>query len=64
MARTITRAAVKDVQWRQWLAPAALFVTGLALYSINLDLEPPRTDELYHLLGARGYLEHGEPRIA
>ena len=64
MARTITRVAVKDVQWRQWLAPGALFVSGLALYSINLGLEPPRTDELYHVLGARGYLEHGEPRIA
>jgi Dolichyl-phosphate-mannose-protein mannosyltransferase len=29
----------------------------------NLD-QPPRFDELYHVLGARGYLEHGEPRIA
>jgi hypothetical protein len=40
-----------------------LFLAALALYSINLD-QPPRTDELYHVLGARGYLEYGEPRIA
>jgi Dolichyl-phosphate-mannose-protein mannosyltransferase len=63
MARTVGAAAVKDVQWRQWVAPVALFVVGLGLYSINLD-HPPRTDELYHVLGARGYLEHGEPRVA
>jgi hypothetical protein len=59
----VTAAAGKDVQWRQWIAPAALFLIGLALYSINLD-KPPRFDELYHMLAARGYLEHGEPRIA
>ena len=63
MARTATAAGVKDVPWRQWVAPLALFAIGLVLYSINLD-KPPRFDELYHLLGARGYLEHGEPRIA
>ena len=54
MAHMVTAAAGKDVQWRQWIAPAALFLIGLALYSINLD-KPPRFDELYHLLAARGY---------
>jgi hypothetical protein len=63
MADTVAAAAVRDVQWRQWVAPVALFVIGLALYSMNLD-QLPRTDELYHVLGARGYLEYGEPRIA
>jgi hypothetical protein len=63
MAYTITAAAVQGVRWRQWVAPVALFLIGLVLYSINLD-KPPRFDELYHVLGARGYLEHGEPRIA
>lgn len=63
MAYTIIAAAVQGVRWRQWVAPVALFLIGLVLYSINLD-KPPRFDELYHVLGARGYLEHGEPRIA
>ena len=63
MARTVIAAAVEGARWRQWVAPAALFLLGLALYSFNLD-KPPRFDELYHVLGARGYLEHGEPRIA
>jgi Dolichyl-phosphate-mannose-protein mannosyltransferase len=56
-------AAAQSVRWHQWVGPVALFLVGLALYSINLD-KPPRFDELYHVLGARGYLEHGEPRIA
>jgi Dolichyl-phosphate-mannose-protein mannosyltransferase len=64
MAHTITAAAAKDVRWRRWVAPVGLFVVGVALHSINLGQEPLRTDELYHVLGARGYLEHGEPRIA
>jgi Dolichyl-phosphate-mannose-protein mannosyltransferase len=63
VAHMVAAAAVGDVRWRRWLAPVALFLAGLALYSISLD-QPPRTDELYHVLGARGYLEHGEPRIA
>jgi hypothetical protein len=63
LVQTVTAAAVRYVQWRRWVAPVALFLIGLALYSINLD-KPPRFDELYHVLGARGYVEHGEPRIA
>jgi hypothetical protein len=63
MAHTVAATTVPGERWRQWVAPVALFLLGLALYSINLD-KPPRFDELYHMLGARGYLEHGEPRIA
>jgi Dolichyl-phosphate-mannose-protein mannosyltransferase len=63
MAQTVAATAVESLRWRQWIAPAALFLIGLGLYSINLD-KPPRFDELYHVLGARGYLEYGEPRIA
>jgi hypothetical protein len=63
MAHTVPAATATDVRWRQWLAAVALFLVGLGLYSIDLD-KPPRFDELYHVLGARGYLEHGEPRIA
>jgi hypothetical protein len=63
MAHTVSAAALQSVRWRQWVGPVALFLVGLALYSINLD-KPPRFDELYHVLGARGYLEHGKPRIA
>jgi hypothetical protein len=60
---TIAAAAGGDIRWRPRVAPVVLFLAGLALHSINLD-QLPRTDELYHVLGARGYLEHGEPRIA
>jgi hypothetical protein len=63
MTQTVTAVTAQSVWWRQWAAPLALFLIGLALYSINLD-KPPRFDELYHMLAARGYLEHGEPRIA
>jgi hypothetical protein len=63
VAHTVAAAARRDLRWRRCVAPVALFLFGLALYSINLD-QPPRTDELYHVLGARGYLEYGEPRIA
>jgi hypothetical protein len=63
VAHMVAAAAGGDVRWRRCVAPVALFLVGLAFYSINLD-QPPRTDELYHVLGARGYLEHGEPRIA
>jgi hypothetical protein len=63
MADMAAQTAVAGVRWRQWVAPVALFLIGLAFYSINLD-KAPRFDELYHMLGARGYLEYGEPRIA
>jgi hypothetical protein len=63
MAHRVATATVKDVQWGQWVAPLALFLIGLGFYSINLD-QPPRFDELYYFLGARGCPEHGEPRIA
>jgi hypothetical protein len=62
VAHPVAAAARRDVRWRRCVAPVALFLVGLGLYSINLD-QPPRTDELYHVLGARGYLEYGDPRI-
>jgi hypothetical protein len=46
-----------------WLAPGCIFVGSCLLYLINLD-RSPWPDELYHVLAARGFLEHGEPRIA
>lgn len=46
-----------------WLAPAAILVGSCLLYLVNLD-RAPLADELYHILAARGLLEHGEPRIA
>lgn len=53
-----------EVAWpRSWLAPIAFLLLAILLYAINLG-SPPRFDELYHVLGARGYLAHGEPRIA
>jgi hypothetical protein len=63
VAHTATAVANRDIWWRQWVAPIALFLIGLGFYSINLG-KPPRFDELYHVLGARGYLDFGEPRIA
>jgi len=49
-------------------APASAVAVALALASALLCapllLAPPRHDELYHLLAARGLLETGEPRIA
>lgn len=47
-----------------WLpAATCIFLGSLALYAINLG-RAPHPDELYHILAARGLLEHGEPRIA
>jgi 4-amino-4-deoxy-L-arabinose transferase-like glycosyltransferase len=46
-----------------WLSPLFICVLAIAIYSINL-VYVPVTDELYHLLAARGFLEYGEPRIA
>lgn len=40
-----------------------VFIAACLLYSINLE-HAPHPDELYHVLAARGLLEHGEPRIA
>ena len=48
---------------RGWLAPILVFAVSGLLYLINLD-RAPHPDELYHILAARGLLEHGEPRIA
>ena len=48
---------------RSWLAPLALFLLALAAFTANLG-HPPRFDELYHVLGARGYLADGQPSIA
>lgn len=43
--------------------PLLVFLASSLLYLVNLD-QAPASDELYHLLAARGLLEHGEPRIA
>lgn len=45
------------------MAPLLVFIAACLLYSINLG-RAPHPDELYHVLAARGLLEHGEPRIA
>ncbi len=47
---------------RQWVAPTAVFVAALLLYSINLD-RPPHPDELHHVLAAQHLLETGRPVI-
>jgi len=47
---------------RPWLAPLALGLLSLVLYTINLD-RPPHNDELYHMLAAQGLLATGEPAI-
>jgi len=52
-----------EIGSQRWLSPLFAGILGLALYSINLGYTPVM-DELYHVLGARGYLEYGEPRIA
>ena len=46
-----------------WMSPVVVGLLALAVYSINLNYTP-LFDELYHVLGAQGFLEHGEPRIA
>jgi hypothetical protein len=38
-------------------------LASIVIYSINIG-RSPHPDELYHVLAARGLLEHGEPRIA
>lgn len=45
------------------VAPLCFFLASCLLYLINLD-RAPHPDEIYHMLAARGLLEHGEPRIA
>lgn len=45
-----------------WPAVLALFAGAVLFRLINLDY-PPRHDELYTLLAARGWLEHGAPRV-
>jgi hypothetical protein len=48
---------------RPLAAAALIFTASILLYLINLG-RAPHPDELYHVLAARGLLEHGEPRIA
>ena len=48
---------------RPLAAAALIFTASILLYLINLA-RAPHPDELYHVLAARGLLEHGEPRIA
>ena len=45
------------------VAAALLGLASALLYLINVG-HAPHPDELYHVLAARGLLEHGEPRIA
>ena len=59
-----TSAAGSD--WLSWdVLAAALGLFALALVTrVALLGEPPRFDELYHILAARGWLETGEFHIA
>ena len=59
---TISGVASRDAIGH-WISPVAVGILALAVYSINLD-HIPQFDELYHVLGAQGILEYGEPRIA
>ena len=45
------------------MAPLLILIASCLLYLVNLG-RAPYPDELYHVLAARGLLEHGEPRIA
>jgi hypothetical protein len=45
-----------------WISPVVVGLLAIAVYSINLNYTP-LFDELYHVLGAQGFLEYGEPRI-
>jgi hypothetical protein len=62
MAQTISSAAPRASLVRL-TSPVLVGALAAAIYSINLDYIP-LFDELYHVLGAQGFLEHGEPRIA
>lgn len=48
---------------RRVALPLLVFLASSLLYLVNLD-RAPHPDELYHVLAARGLLEHGEPRLA
>ena len=61
-SRAVPTRSSPAARW-PWLAPLLCFVGSCLLYLVNLE-RPPHPDELYHLLAARGLLEHGEPRIA
>lgn len=66
MSSTVGRAAPPITEHSfpaALLAPLAVFVGALALYSINLG-HLPHPDELHHILAAHGLLTAGEPRIA
>lgn len=65
MSLNYTRTSTDSSIHGPWLLlyPALIFFTSLIVYSINLG-RAPHPDELYHVLAARGLLEHGEPRIA
>jgi hypothetical protein len=59
---TIGGVASRDAMGR-WVSPVMVGILAVAVYSINLDYTP-LFDELYHVLGAEGFLKYGEPRIA
>jgi hypothetical protein len=61
--KLLATGLASEARSQGWLSPLFVCVLAVAIYSINLDYIPV-TDELYHLLGARGFLEYGEPRIA
>jgi len=46
-----------------WASALLLFLLSLFGLQINLGHQPV-FDEIYHVLAAQGWLEHGEPRIA
>lgn len=62
MALTTSNAATRTTLG-QLTSPVLVGVLAVAIYSINLDYTP-LYDELYHVMGAQGFLEYGEPRIA
>ena len=47
-----------------WCGALLLFILCLIGLQINLGRDDVIFDELYHVLAAQGWLEHGEPRIA
>lgn len=52
-----------SIDARLWVAPALIFVAFCTFYGFGMT-HPATFDELYHVLGARGWLEHDGPVIA
>ncbi len=69
---SVAHATRPDAHWRaralelaqDWRC-AALFLFGFSVIIRFIEIDrPPHVDELYHILAAKGWLVHGEPRIA